>query len=95
MPGEKIKVLVVDDSAFMRVVISDMLNASPGIEVVGVARNGIEGVEKAKTLSPDVITMDVEMPKMNGIEAVRRIMIEKPTPIVMLRDWRQGQKRGE
>jgi len=84
MSEEKIKVLVVDDSAFMRVVISDMLNASPGIEVVGVARNGIEGVEKAKTLSPDVITMDVEMPKMNGIEAVRRIMIEKPTPIVML-----------
>jgi len=82
--NEKIKVLVVDDSAFMRVVISDMLNASPGIEVAGVARNGIEGVEKAKTLSPDVITMDVEMPKMNGIEAVRRIMAEKPTPVVML-----------
>jgi len=82
--NEKIKVLVVDDSAFMRVVISDMLNASPGIEVAGVARNGIEGVEKAKTLSPDVITMDVEMPKMNGIEAVRQIMAEKPMPIVML-----------
>ena len=82
--NEKIKVLVVDDSAFMRVVISDMLNASPGIEVAGVARNGIEGVEKVKTLSPDVITMDVEMPKMNGIEAVRHIMAEKPTPVVML-----------
>ena len=82
--NENIKVLVVDDSAFMRVVISDMLNASPGIEVAGMARNGIEGVEKAKTLSPDVITMDVEMPKMNGIEAVRQIMAEKPMPIVML-----------
>lgn len=82
--NEEIKVLVVDDSAFMRVVISDMLNASPGIEVAGVARNGIEGVEKVKTLSPDVITMDVEMPKMNGIEAVRQIMAEKPTPVVML-----------
>jgi len=82
--NEKIKVLVVDDSAFMRVVISDMLNASPGIEVAGVARNGIEGVEKVKILSPDVITMDVEMPKMNGIEAVRQIMAEKPTPVVML-----------
>lgn len=80
----KIKVLVVDDSAFMRVLVSDMLNAGPGIEVVGVAKNGEEGVEKANTLSPDVITMDVEMPKMNGIEAVEHIMAEKPTPVVML-----------
>lgn len=80
----KIRVLVVDDSAFMRILISDMLNTNPEIEVVGVARNGEVGVEKVKTLSPDVITMDVEMPKMNGIEAVKHIMTEKPTPVVML-----------
>ena len=80
----KIKALVVDDSAFMRVVISDMLNAEPEIEVIGVARNGIEAVAKTKTLSPDVITMDVEMPKMNGIEAVKQIMAEKKTPIIMV-----------
>jgi len=80
----KIKVLVVDDSAFMRVLISDMLNADSGLGVVGVAKDGIEGVEKAKALSPDVITMDVEMPKMNGIAAVEHIMAEKPTPVVML-----------
>ncbi|MHC1599980.1 MAG: protein-glutamate methylesterase/protein-glutamine glutaminase [Candidatus Methanospirareceae archaeon] len=82
--NKKIRVLVVDDSAFMRILVSDMLNTDPGIEVVGVARNGEDGVEKAKTLSPDVITMDVEMPKMNGIEAVKHIMAEKPTPVVML-----------
>jgi len=79
-----IKVLVVDDSAFMRVLVSDMLNADPGMEVVGVAKDGREGVERVKVLSPDVITMDVEMPKMNGIEAVEHIMAEKPTPVVML-----------
>jgi len=80
----KIKVLVVDDSAFMRILVSDMLNTDPEIEVVSVARNGEEGVEKVKALAPDVVTMDVEMPKMNGIEAVRHIMKEKPTPVVML-----------
>lgn len=81
---KKIKVLVVDDSAFMRVLVSDMLNASHEIGVVGVAKDGREGVEQTKALSPDVITMDVEMPKMNGIEAVKHIMAEKPTPVVML-----------
>jgi two-component system chemotaxis response regulator CheB len=80
----RIKVLVVDDSAFMRIIISDMLNADPKIKVIGEAKNGEEGVEMAKTLSPDVITMDVEMPKMDGIEAVKHIMAEKPTPVVML-----------
>jgi two-component system chemotaxis response regulator CheB len=80
----KIKVLVVDDSAFMRIIISDMLNTDPEIKVIGEAKNGLEGLEMAKTLSPDVITMDVEMPKMNGIEAVKQMMAEQPTPIVML-----------
>lgn len=80
----KIKVLVVDDSAFMRVLISDMLNTDPEVEVVGVAKNGVESVEQVKSLSPDVVTMDVEMPKMDGIEAVKHIMAEKPTPVVML-----------
>ncbi|MHC1610231.1 MAG: protein-glutamate methylesterase/protein-glutamine glutaminase [Candidatus Methanospirareceae archaeon] len=82
--NKKIRVLVVDDSAFMRILVSDMLSTDPEIEVVGVARNGEDGVEEAKRLSPDVITMDLEMPKMNGIEAVKHIMAEKPTPVVML-----------
>jgi len=81
---EKIRVLVVDDSAFARVAISRRLNAEPGIEVIGQARDGIEAIEQTKNLRPDVVTMDVTMPRMDGIEAVERIMQECPTPIVML-----------
>ncbi|WP_423792964.1 protein-glutamate methylesterase/protein-glutamine glutaminase [Methanocaldococcus indicus] len=84
MAGKKIRVLVVDDSAFMRKVISDILNSDPEIEVVGTAKDGLEAIELVKKLEPDVITMDVEMPRMNGLEAVRKIMEIKPTPIVML-----------
>lgn len=80
----KLKALVVDDSAFMRILISDLLNSDPELEVIGVAKNGEEAVAKARSLSPDVITMDVEMPKMNGIEAVKQIMKEKKTPIIMV-----------
>lgn len=79
-----IRVLVVDDSAFTRKIISDMLNADPDITVVDVARNGAVGVEKARSLKPDVITLDVEMPVMNGLEALEIIMKEIPTPVVML-----------
>ncbi len=79
-----IRVLVVDDSAFTRKIISDMLNADPDITVVDVARNGAIGVEKARSLKPDVITLDVEMPVMDGLEALKIIMREIPTPVVML-----------
>ncbi len=79
-----IKVLVVDDSAFMRRVISDMLNSSAGIEVVATARNGIEALEKMITYEPQVITLDVEMPKMDGITALKQIMRNRPTPVIML-----------
>lgn len=78
-----IKVLVVDDSGFFRRRIGEMLGADPSMEVVGYAKNGEESVALAKQLKPDVITMDIEMPGMNGIEATRRIMAEQPTPIIM------------
>lgn len=78
------KVLVVDDSVFMRRIISDLVEELPQFQVIGTARNGAEAVELALSLKPDVITMDVEMPVMNGIEAVRKIMETRPTPIVML-----------
>ena len=78
------KVLVVDDSAFMRKLISDFLSASNALEVVGIARNGEDAIMKIKKLRPDVVTLDVEMPKMNGIEALRHIMEECPVPVVML-----------
>lgn len=64
----KIRVLVVDDSAFMRKVISDILNGDPSIEVIDRAKNGLECIEKVKQLKPDVVTLDIEMPVMNGLD---------------------------
>ena len=69
---------------FLRKNISLLLELDPGIKVVGTASNGKEGVTKTKVLRPDVVTMDVIMPVMNGLSAVRRIMKEAPTPIVMV-----------
>lgn len=79
-----VKVLIVDDSGFFRHRISELLSGDSRIKVVGSAQNGKEAVEQAKKLRPDLITMDVEMPQMNGIEAVRVIMRECPTNILML-----------
>ena len=78
------KALVVDDSAFMRKLIADFLNSHPQIEVVGVARNGKDAIDKLIALQPDVITLDVEMPVMDGLEALKEIMRVRPTPVVML-----------
>lgn len=78
-----VRVLVVDDSRFFRKRIEDILNADDAIEVIGFAVNGKEAVELAAELKPDVITMDVEMPIMDGITAVRKIMLSKPVPILM------------
>lgn len=79
----KIRVLVVDDSAFFRKRIIDILGSDPRIEVIGTAANGREAIDQNRRLKPDVITMDVEMPQMNGIEAVRQIMASQPTPVLM------------
>ncbi|WP_207261015.1 chemotaxis response regulator protein-glutamate methylesterase [Desulfovibrio sp. Huiquan2017] len=79
-----IKVLVVDDSAFMRKAISTMLDKDPGISVVGVARNGREGLDMVRKLDPDVVTMDIEMPEMDGLTALRHIMMECPRPVLMV-----------
>lgn len=79
-----VRVLVVDDSVFFRHRISDILNKDPRLEVVGTAADGKEAVKQAKALQPDVITMDVEMPKLNGIDAVQRIMRECPTRVLMV-----------
>lgn len=77
------KVLIVDDSSFYRRRVKDILNEDRSLEVVGEAANGREALEKVKSLRPDVVTMDVEMPLMDGIEAVRRIMAECPVSIIM------------
>lgn len=77
------KVLVVDDSSFFRRRVTDILNKDPQLEVVDVAVNGQEAVDKAISLKPDVITMDIEMPVLNGIAAVKKIMAQSPTAILM------------
>ncbi len=79
-----IKVLIVDDSAFMRKLLSDLFAAEPDFEVIDTARNGREAVDKTKRLKPHLITMDVEMPIMDGIKALELIMKEDPTPVVMV-----------
>jgi len=79
-----ITVLVVDDSAFMRKALSTMLDGDPDISVVGAARNGEEGLEMARRLQPDVITLDIEMPRMDGLTALRHIMMEMPRPVLMV-----------
>ncbi|ABR48851.1 response regulator receiver modulated CheB methylesterase [Alkaliphilus metalliredigens QYMF] len=84
MIDKKINVLVVDDSAFMRKMITDILNADPKITVVGSARNGSEVVKKILELKPDVVTLDIEMPICDGIEALRLIMEKCPLPVIML-----------
>ena len=78
-----VKVLVVDDSSFFRRRVSEILEQDSNIQVVGFAVNGREAVDKAKELRPDVITMDVEMPVLDGISAVKEIMAATPTPILM------------
>lgn len=73
-----IKVLVVDDSAFMRALIKDLLSNNKRIQVIGTARNGLDALDKIKRLNPDVVTLDVEMPVMDGIDALKKIMSESP-----------------
>ncbi len=78
------RVLIADDSAFMRIALKKMLSESADIQIVGEAANGQLAVQMAKELRPDVITMDVEMPVMNGLDAVREIMASHPTPVIMV-----------
>ncbi|MBI5657321.1 MAG: chemotaxis response regulator protein-glutamate methylesterase [Geobacter sp.] len=82
--AKKMRVLIVDDSSFMRMAIRGILTSDPNIEVVGVAADGVEGVEKALNLKPDLITMDVEMPRMDGISALKAIMAKAPTRVLMV-----------
>jgi two-component system chemotaxis response regulator CheB len=77
------RVLVVDDSSFFRRRVTDILNKDPQLEVIDVAVNGQDAVDKAILLKPDVITMDIEMPILNGIDAVKKIMTRSPTAILM------------
>lgn len=84
MGDTRIRTLVVDDSALMRAMIPTMLETSPEIEVVGTASNPFTARDMIKTLAPDVITLDVEMPKMDGISFLEKIMSLRPMPVVMV-----------
>ena len=79
----KIKVLVIDDSALVRQTLCDILNSDPGIEVVGSAADPILAAERMRTVIPDVITLDVEMPRMDGLTFLQKLMSQHPIPVVM------------
>jgi two-component system chemotaxis response regulator CheB len=86
-----IRVLVIDDSAFSRQVITRMLGTSPLVEVVGVARDGEEALRKTFELEPDLITLDIEMPKMDGFTFLRVVMSKRPTPVMVI-SGRSGEE---
>lgn len=81
---KKIRVLVVDDSAFMRIAVKRTLESDPAIEVIGQGKDGAEAVQLVEQLQPDVVTMDFNMPRMNGVEALRAIFAKRPVPVIML-----------
>lgn len=82
--AHKIRAVVVDDSAFMRKSLSILLESSGEIEIVGAARDGLEGYNLVKLLKPDIVTLDVEMPKMDGLTALQMIMNDCPVPVLMV-----------
>jgi len=82
--GDKIRVLVVDDSAFMRIAVKRTLESDERFEVIGQAKDGAEAVQKVAQLKPDVVTMDFNMPRMNGVQAIEAIFAKEPVPIVMI-----------
>ncbi|WP_083670414.1 response regulator [Singulisphaera sp. GP187] len=79
-----VRVLIVDDSALMRKLLGDLLRSSPAIELVGSARDGAEALELAERLRPDVVTLDVEMPGMSGLEVLPALLKTHPVPVVMV-----------
>jgi two-component system chemotaxis response regulator CheB len=88
---QRIRVLVIDDSAYNREAIVQMLESDPGIDVVGRATNGEEGLKEAMTLKPDIITLDLEMPKMDGFTFLRILMNRQPTPVIVISSYSRKQ----
>jgi len=81
---DTIRVLIVDDSPFMRKALERMLVEAEDIEVVGIARDGLDALAKIPQLKPDIVTLDVEMPRMDGLSCLKRIMVEMPLPVLMV-----------
>ena len=88
-----IRVMLVDDSAFVRYTVTKYLQEDPELEIVGSARDGLDALEQIPKLKPDVVVLDVEMPRMDGLTALKRIMVECPTPVVMLSSLTQQGAR--
>jgi two-component system, chemotaxis family, protein-glutamate methylesterase/glutaminase len=82
--SEQIRVLVIDDSAFMRKSLTLLIESDPDIKVIGTARDGQDGIDKIRHLKPDIVTLDIEMPRMDGLTALRIIMKECPLPVLMV-----------
>jgi two-component system chemotaxis response regulator CheB len=83
--GEQVStVLVVDDSAFMRKLITEIVESSGQFRVIGTASDGVEALQRIRILKPDIVTLDIEMPRLNGLQALEQIMAEMPRPVVML-----------
>src|ERR1700732_4069384 len=83
MDKPKIRVLVVDDSALVRQTLSDVLSSDPGIEVIGAASDPFAAAERIREQVPDVITLDIEMPRMDGLTFLQKIMSQHPIPVVI------------
>ena len=79
-----IKVLVVDDSALVRSLLAEIIRATPGLELVGLAPDAFVARDMVKQFSPDVITLDIEMPRMDGLSFLEKLMNARPTPVVMI-----------
>ena len=84
MPATRSRVLVVDDSALMRRVITDAINESNDLAVVGTAMNGEDAIAKFRELTPDVVTLDIQMPGMDGLTALEQILAIRPVPVIMV-----------
>ncbi len=81
---EVVRILVADDSAFMRMALTRMIDSDSGLRVVGTAQNGLDALAKVAVLQPDAVTLDIEMPGLNGLETLKRIMQESPRPVIMV-----------
>ncbi len=82
----EIRVLIVDDSQMVRDMLSDILGSDPAISIVGMAENGLQAIEQTQALKPDIVAMDINMPVMDGLEAIERIMSSTPVPILVITD---------